>query len=239
MPANVVANIDWKNKSFKGKETHNTNSILIQQLPYSSHPTTGLNIIPDYNFNRSQHRSFKGFKTQLPNIHFVRSECKQLPYQEEKEKKEYSNSTLTNFIWLLARLSSSSSGVQDIPSWSGFQRLLHHRHQVPKATIGYLQPITAPPTDINVMFAVINRSLDIIKELHIPHLCLEVDQAIYTKVLDVMFRISFDGKQILIKLFLEWVVFMYCCVCHAPYLADSKIQVCILCSLHNCSYVIL
>ena len=129
----VVDNIDWKNKNFKGKETHNTNSILIQQLPYSSHPTTGLNIIPDYNFNRSQHRSFKGFKTQLPNIHFVRSECKQLPYQEEKEKKEYSNSTLTNFIWLLARLSSSSSGVQNIPSWSGFQRLLHHRHQVPKA----------------------------------------------------------------------------------------------------------
>ena len=114
----VVDNIDWKNKNFKGKETHNTNSILIQQLPYSSHPTTGLNIIPDYNFNRSQHRSFKGFKTQLPNIHFVRSECKQLPYKEEKEKKKYSNSTLTNCIWLLARLSSSSSRIQNIPSWS-------------------------------------------------------------------------------------------------------------------------
>ena len=153
----VVDNIHWKNKNFKGKETHNTNSILIQQLSYSSHSTTGLNIIPDYNFNRSQHRSFKGFKTQLPNTHFVRSECKQLPYQEEKEKKEYSNSTLTNFIWLLARLSSSSSGVQNIPSWSGFQRLLHHhRHQVPKSTIGYLQPITAPPTDINVICAIIN-----------------------------------------------------------------------------------
>ena len=173
---------------------------MIQQLPYSSHPTTGLKIIPDYNFNRRQHQSFKGFKTQLQNIHFVRSECKQLPYQEEKEKKEYSNSTLTNFIWLLARLSSSSSGVQNIPSWSGFQRLLHHRHQVPKATIGYLQPITAPPTDINVIFAVINRSLDIIKELDIPHLFLEVDQAIYTKVLDVMFRIEFDGKQIFDKI---------------------------------------
>ena len=79
--------------------------------------------MPDYNFNRSQHRSFKGFKTQLPNIHFVRSECKQLPYQEEKEKKEYSNSTLTNFIWFLARLSSSSSGVQNIPYWSGFSAL--------------------------------------------------------------------------------------------------------------------
>ena len=25
----VVDNIDWKNKSFRGKETHNTNSILI------------------------------------------------------------------------------------------------------------------------------------------------------------------------------------------------------------------
>ena len=58
----VVDNIEWKNKSFKGKETHNTNSILIQQISYSSHPTTGLNIIPHYNFNRSQHLSFNGFK---------------------------------------------------------------------------------------------------------------------------------------------------------------------------------
>ena len=94
---------------------------MIQQLSYSPHPTTGSNIIPDYNFNRSQHRPFKGFKTQLPNINLARSECKQLPYQQEEEKKEYSNSTLANFIWLLARLPSSSSGVQNIPSWSGFQ----------------------------------------------------------------------------------------------------------------------
>ena len=101
---------------------------------------------------------------------------------------------------MLARLSSSSSRVQNILSWSGFQRLLHHRHRVPKATIGYLQPITAPPIDINVIFAVINRSLDITKELDIPHLFFEVDQAICTKVLDVMFRIKFDGKQIFDKI---------------------------------------
>ena len=30
----VADNIDWKNKTFKGKETHNTNSILIQQNTY-------------------------------------------------------------------------------------------------------------------------------------------------------------------------------------------------------------
>ena len=50
-----------------------------------------------------------------------------------------------------------------------------------------------------VIFAVINRSLDI-KELNIPHLFLEVDQAMYTKVLVVMFRIEFDGKQIFDKI---------------------------------------
>ena len=97
---------------------------------------------------------------------------------------------------MLVHLSSPSSGVQNIPSWSGFQRLLNHRHQVPKAIIRYLQPITAPPTETNIIFAVINRSFNIIKELDIPHLFLEVDQAIYTKVLDVMFRIEFHGKQI-------------------------------------------
>ena len=80
-----------------------------------------------------------------------------------------------------------------------FKSLLYHRHQVPKVTIECLQPITAPP-DMNVIFAVINRSLDIIKELDMPHLFLEVDQEIYTKVLDVMFRTEFDGKQIFDKI---------------------------------------
>ena len=117
-----------------------------------------------------------------------------------KRKERILKLKITDFIWLLAFLLSYSSRVQNMPSWSAFQRLLHHRERVAKATIGYLQPITAPPTDINVIFAVINRSLDIIKELDIPHLFLEVDQAIYTKVLDVMFRIKFDGKQIFDKI---------------------------------------
>ena len=29
----VFGNIDWKNKCHNGKETHNTNSILIQEIP--------------------------------------------------------------------------------------------------------------------------------------------------------------------------------------------------------------
>ena len=54
-------NIDWKNKDHKGKETHNTNSILTQEIP-SQCNFTRVNLNPNYDFERSKHLSFKTLK---------------------------------------------------------------------------------------------------------------------------------------------------------------------------------
>ena len=44
----VVNNIDWKNKAFKGRKTHNTNSILIQQEYVTEHTNqSNIALIPD------------------------------------------------------------------------------------------------------------------------------------------------------------------------------------------------
>ena len=51
----VFDNIDWKNKDSKGKETHNTNSILIQEIP-SQCNFTKVNLNPNYDLERSKHR---------------------------------------------------------------------------------------------------------------------------------------------------------------------------------------
>ena len=56
--------------------------------------------------------------------------------------------------------------------------------------IRYLPPITAPPTEMKVIYAIIKRSLDIMEELQIPFIFLKVDQAIYSKVLDAMFKME-------------------------------------------------
>ena len=56
----VFDNMDWKNKDCEGKETHNTNSILIQEIP-SQCNFTRVNLNSNYDSERSKHRSFKIF----------------------------------------------------------------------------------------------------------------------------------------------------------------------------------
>ena len=48
----VFDNIDWKNKDHKGKETHNTNSILIQEIPNQCN-FTRVNLNPNYDFEEA------------------------------------------------------------------------------------------------------------------------------------------------------------------------------------------
>ena len=53
---------------------------------------------------------------------------------------------------------------------------------------------------MKVIFSVINRSLDVMTELNLKNIILEVDQAIYTKILDAMFRMELDGSMIFDKI---------------------------------------
>ena len=62
--------------------------------------------------------------------------------------------------------------------------------------VGYLPPIRATPTEMRVIYAAINRSLDIMDELGNKFIFMEVDQAIYHKVLDAMFRMEKEGTAI-------------------------------------------
>ena len=66
IPSNIKVNIpttlvaDCENKGLKGKEqTHSTNSILIQQTDASEASQSSIQLEPNYNFDRKQHRSFK------------------------------------------------------------------------------------------------------------------------------------------------------------------------------------
>ena len=66
--------------------------------------------------------------------------------------------------------------------------------------VGYLQPIAAPPTQMNVIYEVINQTLSIMKELGLTYIFLEVDPAIYAKVLDVMFKLGNENNKIFNKI---------------------------------------
>ena len=63
----VFDNIDWKNKSLSRIETHHTNSILVQQYDIVEN-FANVSLDADYNFERKNHRSYKGTSQVLPNF---------------------------------------------------------------------------------------------------------------------------------------------------------------------------
>ena len=77
----------------------------------------------------------------------------------------------------VTRLTVSCQSEQSIPSWSGYQQLLVENP--PKITIGFLPLITAPPTEVSVIYPFIVKALKIL---------IEADQGIYKKLLDLTFK---------------------------------------------------
>ena len=100
--------------------------------------------------------------------------------------------------WVISRLTVSRHSEQSVLSWSRFQQLLAETPQ--KAAIGYLPPITAPPTEISVIYAFIDRAFKILTELNMEKMFMEADQAIYSKLLDAMLKMSVDGHDVFSKL---------------------------------------
>ena len=87
-----------------------------------------------------------------------------------------------------------------------------------QTNVGCLPPITASPTQINVIYEVINRTLSIKKELGLTYIFLEVDQAIYAKVLDIIFELENENNKIFDKIIVRMGGFhIIICLLHTIY----------------------
>ena len=104
----VVNNIDWESKSLTGDQTHQTNSIIIQESTDSRNDIPFVALEPDYSFKTSEHKSFKGMQFNLPNIIFKRSEAKFLGYESDGEinidNNETKISNSRNLLWVFLRM---------------------------------------------------------------------------------------------------------------------------------------
>ena len=124
---------------------------------------TRVNLNPNYDFEKSKHRSFKAFEINLEPVTFKRSQCEDLIYKENKYVEKHNDSKNRILPWVMSRLRVSRHSEQSIPSWSGFQQLLAETPR--KATIRYLPHITAPPTEMSVIYVFIGRAFKILTEL--------------------------------------------------------------------------
>ena len=184
----VFDNIDWKNKNIKRTESHYTNSILVQKYNLSDE-LSKVTLEPDYNFSRKNHRSFKSTESTLPGIYFKRGNPAILNYHPSNHNGECKKSSLKTLVWIRSRI---SKGVK-VPSWSGFQALTTEK-DLDMAVVGYLPPIPDTPTEMKVIYAEIERSEQIRIELETEFIFIEADQAIYTKVMDAMFKMKDEGR---------------------------------------------
>ena len=113
-----------------------------------------------------------------------------------------------------------------IPAWSAFQELSCNS-DLDQVNVGYLPPIPNTPTDMKTIYAAIRRTQDIMEELETNLIFIEVDQAIYTKVLDAMFRLKDEGENLFDNII--------------PRLGGFHILICMLRTIyslfHNCGFV--
>ena len=69
--------------------------------------------------------------------------------------------------------------------------------------MGYLPPIRDSPTKYEVIHAIYQRTIDLMKELELGYIFLEVDQAIYTKVVRVKFQLLKENNDICEKVIIR------------------------------------
>ena len=143
------------------------------------------------------HRSFKGTSVDLPPINLKRGKIKLFKLSNinisSEQCEESSSLTLT---WILARHRCMSTKVtQIIPGWSGFHEISAPPDLSP-VTVGYLPPIPQSPTDMAVIYAEIERTEQMRMELGLDFIFIEADQAVFTKVIDAMFKMETEGKEV-------------------------------------------
>ena len=200
----VADNIDWRNKDMAGnRETHNTNSILIQHKDTLVSDDTRVehkaqvSVVPDYDFDRSDHSAFTATRTVLPHYIPAKPCSVNLNYKYDDEDpdghQECSQSKLETLAWVQCRRVKDDNGKPIVPAWSAFKQLVTSESPA-GVNVGYLPAITAPPTNMNVILAILNRTLDCMTELKLETIFLECDQAIYTKVLQVLFKFKQEGS---------------------------------------------
>ena len=125
MVTHVADNIDFKNKSIQpGRETHNTNSILIHVGSNAKSTPYKTSLTPDYNFKRKDHRSFKGTPLSYQNYLATkeRSTLEALNRVVMNSNAEIDASAMKNLAWVMCRTRNETSDDVKVQAWSAFQK---------------------------------------------------------------------------------------------------------------------
>lgn len=112
-----------------------------------------------------------------------------------------------DFGWMLCRMpiedtlfSLADSQRQVIPAWTGFNMLLHEDSVPRECSIGYCQVIEASPTELPIVYTVLQRSLQMADQLGQRDVIVVLDQAIYAKALEVLWQNKDQFQRLVVRI---------------------------------------
>ena len=119
----------------------------------------------------------------------------QLTDNEERDFL-FADQEKSNLLWILCR---SLAMPQTVPSWTGF-RISITSKQTNKTSIGYLDCINAPATDISTVYNILECCLKIKEALKLKTIVCVFDRAIYCKTMEIKWKNSERKSSCLVML---------------------------------------
>ena len=109
-----------------------------------------------------------------------------LQYVEVSTEEVMSKAWKNNFLWMFARLHASVN--QKMSGWTGFNISTRDEMTVHQDNIGYLPTINAPAANLSTVYEILSQSERIRETLSLKCIVLVFDQALYAKVMEVLWK---------------------------------------------------
>ena len=114
--------------------------------------------------------------------------------------------SMINIAWILSR---KISVPQAIPSWTGFNIQIRDNITPSKCSVGYLECLDFPASDMSTIFEILNRCLAIKDKLKLSAIVCVFDQAIYAKAVEIKWKMPDQFKDCILMLDMFHMVMMY------------------------------
>ena len=203
-------NNDLIEETLTGKgTTHCTNGIVVQR---KLHTNSQANHHPRERKRQTKRRSLK-MPVALPlqyNAGIRCGPCTSIIGDSARHPHFdlMSEAFLKDLLWVLLRLDSKHSVLlgrseedqQAVPGWSGFNAVVTSAVLPVKSTVGYLPIIPESPTSLAAVYELLVRSCSLASRVGQDHVIITVDQAIYCKAQEVVWKHSEQFKQVVLRM---------------------------------------
>ena len=190
-------NIDRLEATLTGGGTsHRVNGIIVQpkvfgpQLPPKE---------PNIHVQKTKARSVPVDTQQLTfYVSGERSGPGVLTEIEEDKSDQASIARRKTLLWVLSRMQNIEE--QTVPSWTAFNIKVRSLLQVQQDVVGYLPTINAPATELTTVNEIITQSEYIRTTLNLETLVIVMDQALYAKAAEIIWKHKEQYKNLVLRL---------------------------------------